>query len=179
MPNCLDVFGECVAVPFDGRTEAQYKSAVSRIAQRPCRVVLRLVEVSAEYDTAQFELLTDDGGSGLALLERAGNLGNYNRNLRARFAINNVKAKGLDAEKRSIGDRVVLVGLGYVVAASPWGAGGATGRCRRRSGEPEREPQALLRSSGRTGPPGRSEGCSPPGQPHAVPRLGGVQFASG
>jgi hypothetical protein len=43
--------------------------------------------------------------------------------LRARFAINNVKAKGLDAEKRSIGDRVVLVGLGYVVAASPWGAG--------------------------------------------------------
>jgi hypothetical protein len=77
LPNCLDVFGECVAVPFDGKTEAQYKLALSRIAQQPCRVVLRLVEVSAEYDTAQFELLTDDGGSGLALLERAGNLGNY------------------------------------------------------------------------------------------------------
>jgi hypothetical protein len=56
------------------------------------------------------------------VLERAGNLGDYNRNLRSPFAINHIKAKGLDAEKRSIGDRIVLVGLGYIVAASPWGA---------------------------------------------------------
>src|SRR5262249_43988066 len=117
LPNCLDIFNECVAVPFDGMTEAQYKSAVARVAERPCRVVLRLVEVSAEYDTAQFELLTDDGSSGLPVLERAGDLGHYNRNLRSPFAINHIKAKGLDVEKRSIGDRIVLVGLGYIVAA--------------------------------------------------------------
>jgi hypothetical protein len=122
LPNCLDVFNECVDVPFDGMTEAQYQSAVSRVAERPCRVVLKLVDVSAEYDTGKFELLTDDGGSSLAVLERAGNLGDYNRNLRSPFAINHIKAKGLDAEKRSIGDRIVLVGLGYIVAASPWGA---------------------------------------------------------
>jgi hypothetical protein len=122
LPNCLDVLNECVAVPFDGMTEAQNKSVISRVAERPCRVVLRLVDVSAEYDTAQFELLTDDGGSGLTVLERAGNLGDYNRNLRSPFAINHIKAKGLDVEKRSIDDRIVLVGLGYVVAASPWGA---------------------------------------------------------
>jgi hypothetical protein len=122
LPNCLDVFSACVAVPFDGMTEAQYKAALSRVAQQPCRVVLRLVEVSAEYDTAQFELITDGGESGLPALERAGNLGNYNRDLRSPFAVNQIKAKRLDAERRSVGDRIVLVGLGYVVAASPWGA---------------------------------------------------------
>src|SRR5262249_51196072 len=41
---------------------------------------------------------------------------------------------------------------------------------RRRSGEPE--PQALLRSSDRPGPPGRPGGWHPPAAPHAVPTAG-------
>jgi hypothetical protein len=35
LPNCLDVFSESVAVTFDGMTETQYKSAVSRSPSGP------------------------------------------------------------------------------------------------------------------------------------------------
>jgi len=122
LPNCLDVFKECLAVPYGGKTSEQYKDAVLQVAQKPCRVVLKVVDVPADYDYADFELLTDEGESGLAALKQGGDLGNYTRHLRATFPINNVKEKGLDSKRRSIGDRVVLVGLGYVVPASPWGA---------------------------------------------------------
>ncbi len=123
LPNCLDVLNECVAVPFEGKTSEQYKDAMLQVAQKPCRVVLKVVDVSADYDYADFELLADDGKSGTAALKENGDLGNYSKHLRATFSINNVKkAKGLDSKHLSIGDRVVLVGLGYVVTASPWGA---------------------------------------------------------
>lgn len=126
LPNCLTIFKECVAVPFGGKTEEQYKSALLSVAMKPCRVVLRVVEVPAEYDYAMFEMLTDDGKSAMDELVRGGDRGSYPKCLKMPFAINNVKAKGLDAKRRSIGDRVVLVGLGYVVAASPWGAANPT-----------------------------------------------------
>jgi hypothetical protein len=122
LPNCLSVFNECVRVPFDGKTEDQYKSAVSRVAQGPCRMMLKLVDVSAQYDYAEFELLNDDGKSALPILEQAGDVGSYTKYLKNHFAIRDIKAKGLDSKNRSIGDRVVLVGLGYIVSASPWGA---------------------------------------------------------
>lgn len=123
LPNCLTVFKECAAVPFEGKTSEQYKDSALQVAQRPCRVVLKLVDVPADYDYAEFELLTDEDESALAALKQGGDLGNYTRHLRATFPINNVKkAKGLDSKRLSIGDRVVLVGLGYIVPASTWGA---------------------------------------------------------
>ncbi len=123
LPNCLTVFKECVAVPFEGKTSEQYKDTVLQVAQRPCRVVLKLVDVPADYDYAEFELLTDEGASASEALKQGGDLGNYTKHLRTAFAINDIKkSKGLNAKRLSIGDRVVLVGLGYVVSASPWGA---------------------------------------------------------
>lgn len=122
LPNCLDVLRECVPVRFDGKTEEQYKSDISKAAETPCRVVLRIVDISADYDFAEFEILQDSGESGLDVLKQAGDLGDYTHHLKGRFPINNVKAKGLDSKNRSIGDRVVLVGLGYVGNAASWGA---------------------------------------------------------
>lgn len=126
LPNCLDVFQECVVIPFEGKTSEQYKAATLEIARKPCRVVLKLVNVSADYDFAEFELLNDDGEPATDVLHDAGDLGNYTRHIRATFPINGIKAKGLDSKRLSPGDRVVLVGLGYVVPASPWGATTAT-----------------------------------------------------
>jgi predicted RNA-binding Zn-ribbon protein involved in translation (DUF1610 family) len=122
LPNCLDVFKECLAVPYEGKTAEQYKSAALEVSQKPCRMVLKVVDVSAEYDFAEFELMTDDGKPGVGMLKQGGDLGNYTRHLRAVFPINNVKKKGFDSKRRSVGDRLVLVGLGYVVDASRWGA---------------------------------------------------------
>lgn len=122
IPNCLGVFAECVAVTSDGKTEAQYKSAVDVVARKPCRMVLKVVQVSANYDYADFALLKDNGEAALDVLKQAGDLGGYTKHLRDRFAINNVKVKGFDAKNRSIGDQVVLVGLGHVGDANSWGA---------------------------------------------------------
>jgi hypothetical protein len=145
LPNCLVVFKDCLAVPFEGKTSEQYKDAVLQLAQRPCRVVLKVVDIPADYDYAEFELLTDDGESGMAALKQGGDLGNYTRHLRTAFPINDVKkAKGLDSKRLSIGDRVVLVGLGYVVAASPWGSASP------RHGMPRGdERQVMLRAFGK------------------------------
>ncbi len=123
LPNCLDVFKECLAVSYERKTSEQYKDAVLQVAQKPCRVMLNLVDVSADYDYADFELVNDEGESGLATLQQGGDIGNYTSHLRATFPIINIKkAKGLDSKRLSIGNRVVLVGMGYVVNASSWGA---------------------------------------------------------
>ncbi len=122
LPNCLDLFKDCLLVEYKGKTSEQYKSALLEVAQRPCRMILKVVDVPADYDYAQFELVTDDGESGMMVLKQGGDLGNYTKHLREVFSINDAKKKGLDSKRRSIGDRVVLVGLGYVVSASPWGA---------------------------------------------------------
>jgi hypothetical protein len=122
LPNCLEVFRECLAVPYDGRTSEQYKSALLEVSRKPCRMVLKVVDVSADYDYAEFELLTDGGEPGVGVLKQGGDLGNYTRHLRAVFPINDIKKKGLDSKRRSVGDPVVLVGLGDVVSAGPWGA---------------------------------------------------------
>ncbi len=122
LPNCLEVFEECLAIRFEGQTSEQFKSATLEVARKPCRVVLKLVDVSADYDFAEFELVTDDGEPGLDILKSGGDLNNYSRYLKQTFPINSIKKKGLDSKRLSIGDRVVLVGLGYIVSASPWGA---------------------------------------------------------
>jgi hypothetical protein len=122
LPNCLEVFEECLAVPFEGKTSEQYKAAAQEIAKKPCRVVLKVVDVPADYDFAEFELLMDDGEPGIDILRNGGDLNNYTHYLKQTFPIDHIKAKGLDAQRLSIGDRVVLVGLGYIVSASPWGA---------------------------------------------------------
>lgn len=122
LPNCLDVFGKCVAVPHENKTRAQYKSAVSEIARQPCRVVLDVVDVPADYDFADFILLDDDGTSALIKLQQGGNIRNYAEGIKGEISIGDIKSKGLDWQNVSIGDRVVLVGLGYIVSASSWGA---------------------------------------------------------
>ena len=109
LPNCLDVFTECLAVPIEGKTSEQYKSATLEVAQKPCRVVLKVVDVPADYDFAEFELLTDGGESGVAALRDGGDLNSYTHYLKNTFPINHIKAKGLDAKHLSIGDRVVLL----------------------------------------------------------------------
>ncbi len=144
LPNCLKLLKECLAVPHKGKTEARYKADLQKIAMKPCRVVLELVDISADYDYADFKLLTDDGKSGVDVLRQYGNLGNYTRHLKTSFAINKVKAKGLKAGRLSVGDRVVLVGMGYIVPASPWGA--ATPRHGMPRGD---ERQVLLRAFGK------------------------------
>lgn len=121
LPYCLDVLKECVAVPFEGKTGEQYKAAVTAAARKPCRIILKLVDISADYDYAKVELLKEDGSSARDQLKEAGDLGNYNRHFKEPFAINQAKKKGLDT-KLSVGDKIVLVGLGDVVNASHWGA---------------------------------------------------------
>jgi hypothetical protein len=122
LPNCLDVFNACVAVPYDGKTSAQYKAMVQEVARRLCRVVLKVVDVSADYDYAEFEMLTDEGQSAIDTLRHAGDLAGYMREVKPVFPINNIKKKGLASDRLSVGDQIILVGLGEVVAASPWGA---------------------------------------------------------
>lgn len=145
LPNCLTVFKDCLAIQFEGKTSEQYKDAVLQVAQRPCRVVLKVVDIPADYDYAEFELLTDKGESGVAVLKEGGDLGKYTKHLQTAFPINNIKkAKGLDSKRLSIGDRVVLVGLGYVVPASQWGAASP------RHGMPRGdERQVMLRAFGK------------------------------
>lgn len=122
LPNCLTVLGECVAVQPGDRTSEQYMNAMLRVARRPCRVVLKLVDVSATYDLVDFELLADDGGSGLPALREAGDLGGYTKHLKEPFSVQGLKAKRVDTARLSKGGRVVLVGLGDVGDASSWGA---------------------------------------------------------
>ncbi|MBX9628251.1 MAG: hypothetical protein K2X82_30915 [Gemmataceae bacterium] len=122
LPNCLAVFADCLKVPAAGKTAEQYRLALLEVARRPCRVELKVRDVPSGYDFAEFELLADDGTPALSTLKAAGDLGGYTSRLKEITAINNIKAKGLDVAKRSPGDRVTLVGLGYVVDASPWGA---------------------------------------------------------
>jgi hypothetical protein len=88
LPNCLEVFAACCAIAFDGKTTDQYKTAVSAVARKPCRVVLKLVDVSADYDYGTFELLRDDATSALESLKEAGDLGEYSRYLKEPLSIN-------------------------------------------------------------------------------------------
>lgn len=126
LPNCLSIFKECLEVPSDGRTTAQYKEAVGVVARKPCRVAVEVVDVSADHDVTDLKLLADDGTSGLVMLGQGGDLGNYTRHLREPFTLSDMKKKGLDARNRSKGDKIVLVGLGDVVPASGWGASSPT-----------------------------------------------------
>lgn len=144
LPNALEVIAACVAVPFKGKTEVQYKDALSSEANRPCRIEMELIDINANYDFATFKLLNDKGKSGLPELKQFGDLGNYTRYLKAEFTINEAKKKGLDARKRTVGDRIVLVGLGYIVAAGPWSASTPT------KGMPRGdERQVMLRAFGK------------------------------
>lgn len=118
LPNCLEVISECFAVPYEKQTDEQYKNALLNVAKKPCRMLLKVVNISAGYDFGEFEILTDDGKSGLKVLSRNDGYESYLRN---EFAINDIKSKGLSA-KHAIGDRIVLVGLGDIVGASLWGA---------------------------------------------------------
>ncbi len=122
LPNCLDVLRDCVAMSFEGKTDEQYQQDVGEIATTPCRVVLKVVNISAEYDLADFELVDDNDQPALPALKDAGNLGNYHEGLTPTLPLSDVKKKGLHAKELSVGDRVVIVGLGRVVHASPWGA---------------------------------------------------------
>ncbi len=60
LPNCLDVLRDCVAVSFEGKTDEQYRQNIAEIATIPCRVVLKVVNISAQYDLAEFELVDDN-----------------------------------------------------------------------------------------------------------------------
>lgn len=122
LPNCLDVFAGCSEVQWDGLTTQQYKTALTAAARKLCRVELKVVDVGANYDLVEFELLTDANTSGVGELKAAGDLGGYSKYLKERFKLQDLKKKGLKADKVSVGDRVVLVGLGEVGTASGWGA---------------------------------------------------------
>lgn len=88
LPNCLDVFAARAAVPYDGKTSAKYKAMVQEIARKPCRIVLKVVDVSPDYDYAQFEMLTDEGELAVPLLEKAGYLWEHNARVKLQLPIN-------------------------------------------------------------------------------------------
>ncbi len=85
-----------------------------------------MADVSGTQDFARFELLTDEGKSAVDGfqdgLKIVGDLNAIDQYLKFPFPINGVKKKGLEANRLAPGDRVVLVGLGYVTDAALSGA---------------------------------------------------------